>query len=135
MENYHQYHRHEDRCCRERRTGGSFWGIVLLVIGLLWILKETGWHVGLPGWDAVSHAAGSFLNIFHVAAFAITWPVILLIVGVLLLIGRRLVGTVLVLLALFLFLPHLFIIPGILAVIFFPVLLIVLGIIIISRLL
>lgn len=135
MEKYHHYHRHEDHCHRERRSGPSFLGIVLLVVGLLWILKEIGWHIGLPGWDAVNHAAGSFLNIFHVAAVAITWPVILLIVGILLLIGRRLVGTVLVLLALFLFLPHLMIIPGILAVIFFPVILIVLGIIIISRLL
>ena len=134
MENYHQ-HRHERHDYRERSSGGSFLGIVLLIIGLLWILKEIGWHIGLPGWDSVQYATGSFLNIFHVAAWSITWPVIILIVGFILLIGRRLIGTILVLLALFLFLPHLIIIPGILAIVFFPVLLIVLGIILISRLL
>lgn len=134
MENYHN-HRTETHYHRERRSGGSFLGVVLLIVGLLWILKEIGWHIGLPGWNAVQHATGSFLNIFHFAAWTITWPIILLVVGFLLIAGRRLIGTVLVLLALFLFLPHFIIIPGILAIIFFPVLLIVLGIILISRLL
>lgn len=127
MEN-HYYDRHSNHHAKERRSGGSFWGIVLLVVGLLWILKEVGWHT-------VEHAAGSFLNVFHVAALTITWPIILLLVGIVLLIGRRLIGTLLVILALIFFLPHLIIIPGILAVVFFPVLLVVAGIIIISRLL
>ena len=134
MENHH-YNRQPNHHARERRSGGSFLGMVLLVIGLLWLLKEVGWHVGMPGWNAVHHSFGNFLNIFHFGAIAVTWPLVLLIVGFLLLVGRRIIGALLIFLALILFLPHFIIIPGILAVIFFPVLLVVLGIIIISRLL
>lgn len=115
------------------RKGVSFLGVLLIVIGVLWVLKEVGWHIGLPAWDSVSHSFVNFLNIFQIGAWSVSWPVVVLIVGVLLLVGRRLVGTLLILLALFLFLPH-FIIPGILIILFFPILIVVVGIILISKL-
>lgn len=132
MENHH--HKQEFTHGRERKSNGSFLGIILVVIGILWILKEIGWHIGLPGWHAVREASSNLLNIFHVGAFTITWPVILLLVGVLLIAGRRLIGTLLIILAVLFLLPHL-VIPGILAILFLPVILIVLGIILISRIL
>ncbi len=124
-------------CCGDRhrkKNSGSFWGTILIIIGLFWILKEYGWHIGLPGWDAFRHAMIGFVNIFHVNAWSVSLPVILLIIGVLLLIGRRLIGTLLIIFAILFLLPHL-IVPGILAILFFPVLLIVLGIIVLTRLL
>ena len=132
MENQHDY-RQKHHQVNEKKSGGSFLGTILIVIGLLWILKEVGWHLSLPGWHAIQHSASSFLNIFHVAAWSVTWPLVLLIVGVLLVLGRRFIGALLIVGALFLFLPH-FIIPGILVILFFPVLLVVLGIILISKL-
>lgn len=119
---------------REKRSGGSFLGIILIIIGLLWLLKEIGWHVGFPDWGTVRDSTSGFRNIFHFGAWAVSWPVVLLVVGVLLIAGRRLIGALLVFLALFLFLPGI-IIPGILAILFLPVILIVVGIILISRLL
>ena len=132
MEN-HQY-RQDKHPQRERKSSGSLLGTVLIIIGLLWILKEFGWHIGLPGWHAVREGATNFFNIFHVGAITITWPVILLIVGILLLAGRRLIGTLLIIVAVLFLLPH-FIIPGILTILFFPVILLVVGIILIIRIL
>ena len=132
MENHHYKQDHNRDC--ERKSSGSFLGTVLIIIGVLWVLKEIGWHIGLPGWHAVHHAATNFFNIFQVGAIAITWPVILLVVGVILLAGRRLIGTLLIVLAVVFLLPHL-IIPGILAIIFLPVLLVIVGIILISKIL
>lgn len=119
----------------ERKSGGSFLGTILIVIGVLWILKEIGWHIGVPGWHSIHQAGSSFMNLFHFGALSLSWPVIILVVGLLLLAGRRVIGALLVCLALFLFLPHFVIIPGILALLFFPVVLLVVGIILISKIL
>ena len=134
MENYHETKGRY--CCSERRERkGSFLGTVLIVLGVLWILKEIGWLHGMPGWDSVRHSFLNFTNVFHFNAINITWPVILLVVGILLIAGRRLIGTLLILLAVFILLPGSIIIPGILTVFFLPVILIILGIIVIGRLL
>ncbi len=130
--------RHDKQQCQstqERKSGGSFLGFVLIVVGVLWILKEIGWHIGVPGWYAVQQAGSSFMNIFHFGALSLSWPVVILIVGLLLLIGRRVIGALLVCLSIFLFLPHFVIIPGILALLFLPVVLLVVGIILISKIL
>ncbi|KOH45289.1 hypothetical protein [Sunxiuqinia dokdonensis] len=130
--------RYENQNCRpahERKSGGSFLGTILIVIGVLWILKEIGWHVGLPGWQSMQQAGSNLMNLFHFGAISISWPVIILIAGLLVLAGRRVIGGLLVCLAVFLILPHFVIIPGILALLFFPVILLVLGIILISKIL
>ena len=111
-------HSRENRgTCRniqsEHKRPGSLLGTILIIVGILWILREIGWQINT--WD-------------------IGLPEILLIVGVILIVGRRFIGTLLVVLAILLFLPHL-IIPGILLFLLFPVLLIVLGVIVITRLL
>ena len=134
MENRHD---RKCSCCdkehRERR--GSFLGTVLLILGILWILNEVGWLHGWPVWHSVQHSVINFGNIFHFGAISVTWPLILLIVGLILIAGRRFIGTVLIVLAILFFLPGGFIIPGILTVFFLPVILIILGIIVIARLL
>jgi len=119
----------------ERKSGSSFLGVVLIAIGVLWILKETGWHIGLPDWHSVHQAGSSFMNLFHFGSISLGWPIIILIVGLLLLAGRRVFGALLVCLAVFLFLPHFSIISGIFALLFFPVVLLVIGIILVSRIL
>lgn len=134
MENHHEVRRESHRS-KEHNKGGSFLGTILIILGIGWILKEIGWLHGFPGWHAVQHSFHSFTNIFHFGALNITWPLILLVVGIVLLAGRRFVGAILVLLAIIFFLPGFLIIPGILTVFFLPVILIILGIVVISRLL
>ena len=134
MDNHRDTHRN---CCNHERRErkGSFLGTVLIVLGILWILKEIGWLHGWPVWYSVQNSFLNLGNIFHFGAIGVTWPVILLIVGVLLLAGRRIIGTLLIFLAILFFLPGGLIIPGILTIFFLPVILIILGIIIIARLL
>ncbi|MCW0482626.1 hypothetical protein [Gaoshiqia sediminis] len=118
----------------EKRRGGSFLGTILIIVGLLWILKEFGWQLGFPAVESIRHAIAGVFTIFRVHAWTFGLPVLLLIAGVLLVIGHRGIGIFLLVLAVLLFMPHL-IIPGILAIIFFPVLLIIVGIILLTKLL
>ena len=130
MENSY-YNKNENHQMRERRGSGSFLGVMLIIAGLLWLLKETGWyHMGLTGWHTVS----GFLKGFHFGTWSGSWPVVLLVVGIVLVSGRRILGVLLIFLALLLFLPGL-VIPGIVAILLFPVLLVIAGIILISRML
>lgn len=134
MENQHEI-QGEQHHSKPHHKGGSFLGTVLVILGIIWILRETGWLHKVPGWHAVQHSFHNFSHSFRFDFMGITWPLILLIVGIILVSGRRLVGTILILLAIFFFLPGLLIIPGILTVFFLPVMLIILGIVVISRLL
>ena len=118
----------------DKRRGGSFLGTILIIIGLLWILKEFGWQLGFPAVESVRHAIAGVFAIFRVHAWTFALPVLLLIAGVLLVAGHRGIGILLLVLAVLFLMPHL-IIPGILAIIFFPVLLIIVGIIFLTRLL
>ena len=131
MEN-RRYNTCGNREMKEKKSGGSFLGFILITIGIIWLLKETGWHVGLPGWGMLQESTSDFFNIFHFGAWSVTWPVILLVVGVVLIAGRRLIGAFLIVFALLLFLPVI-IVPGIIAMLFFPVVLVIAGIIIISK--
>ncbi|MGQ8336110.1 hypothetical protein ACUNWD_06120 [Sunxiuqinia sp. A32] len=128
---HYSRHRHEEH----PKKGSSTLGTILIILGLYFILKETGWLHGIPGWDVFRSSFSNFFNIFHFHAINITWPLVLLIVGAFLIMGRRIIGGILVLLAILFFLPGLIIIPGILAVFLLPVLLIILGVIVISRIL
>lgn len=125
--NYMQYQR------TEKRHRGSFLGTLLIIIGILWLLNEMGWHIGMMGWNALGHVVTSFVNFFQVSGWAVTFPVIILIAGVLLIAGRRLVGALLLLIFVLFFFP--LILPGILLVILFPVLLVIAGVILITRIL
>ena len=69
MENQHEVNRGKRRPANcERR--GSFLGTVLIILGIIWIIKEMGWSLGIPGWHEVQHSFHNFFNIFHVDAFS-----------------------------------------------------------------
>jgi len=134
MENGHSEKHHYYHCSRHHKNRGSFLGTLLVVLGILWLLKEAGWLHGLPGWDVVRDSFSNFGNIFHLGAITITWPVILLLVGILLIAGRRIIGGILLLFAILFFLPGIIVLPGLIAVFFLPVILIVLGIVVLRKL-
>ncbi len=134
MENHNQV-RHESHHSKRSDKGGSFLGVVLIILGIGWILRETGVLYGIPGWHSVQHSFQSVAHGFRGDFMGLSWPLILLIAGVVLVAGRRLIGAILILLAIFFFLPGFVIIPGILTIFLLPVILIILGIVVISRLL
>lgn len=117
-----------------RRHSGSFWAYVLIIVGVLWILQKSGWNVNLPGIGDFFAGIGSlFGNLFHWSAAA-TVPVLIILFGVVLILGRKFFAALFLVLLMMILLPHFLIIPGILMIIFFPIILIIIGIIILSNL-
>lgn len=113
-----------------RKQGTSVFGIVLVVIGLYWILKETGWSIHLPGLEWIREAVYSVSGFLKQHLGDLLVPVLILVVGLLLISGRRRIGALLVLLVLALLLPGL-ILPGLFLLFTFPVLLILVGVLVI----
>jgi len=117
-----------------RRHSGSFWAYVLIIVGILWILKKSGWDINLPGLGEFFSGIGQFFgNLFHMTAFA-TVPVLIILFGILLILGRKFLGALFLVLLVMIIVPHFLIIPGILMIIFFPIILIIIGIIVLSNL-
>ena len=117
-----------------RRHSGSFWAYVLIIVGILWILKKSGWDINLPGFGEFFAGIGQFFgNLFHMTAFA-TVPVLIILFGILLILGRKFLGALFLVLLIMIIVPHFLIIPGILMIIFFPIILIIIGIIVLSNL-
>jgi len=123
-----------ERIYERKRNSGSFLAFVLIIIGILWIMKKSGWDINLPGIGDVFSAFGNFIGNMAVWSHGMMLPILLLIAGILLITGRRLFWTLLFFIALLFFLPTFILIPGIIMLIFFPVILIVIGIVILSKL-
>ena len=124
MEKYHEHRRHT----------GSFWAWVLIIMGMLWIMKSSGWDINLPGFGEFFAGIGRFFGSFSHWSDWTLLPWLIIFIGILLIAGRRFFGALLFVLILMIVLPHFMIIPGILMILFFPVFLIILGIIILSKL-
>ncbi|MDX9883760.1 MAG: hypothetical protein RBS73_16990 [Prolixibacteraceae bacterium] len=119
--------------CRQRKSGSTLaW--ILIVLGVVLILKNTGWGLSIPGIGWMFAAIGRFFsNAFH-AISQIGWPLVLIIAGILLLIGRRFLGGLVLFLILLFILPKFILIPGILLILFVPFILIIAGIVILTKL-
>jgi len=123
-----------ERIHEDKRNSGSFWAYVLIIIGILWILKKSGWDINLPDIGDFFAGIGNFFgNLFHLTAGS-AFPVLILIAGIILIAGRRFFGALLLVLLIMIVIPHFLIIPGILMILFFPIILIIIGIIILSKL-
>lgn len=108
--------------------------LVLIGIGLFWILKQTGvfHHFNFFYFDNI------FRPIRHaiqgVGHFIFSWPMILIIIGAVLLAGKRSGGLVLLIIGGIFLLPKLIFISGATILILFPIILIALGIALVARL-
>ncbi|QIA09493.1 LiaF transmembrane domain-containing protein [Draconibacterium halophilum] len=109
--------------------------LVLIGIGLLWILKQTGFFFKFPFLN-FHEIFSPITSVFHgVGHFVFSWPVILIIIGAVLMAGKRSGGLVLLIIGGLFLLPKLIFISGAAIVFLFPVILIALGIALIARLL
>lgn len=123
-----------ERHYEHKRNSGSFWAYVLIIVGILWLLKKSGWDINLPGIGDVFSAMGHFFSNMAQWSHGSVVPILLLIAGIMLIAGRRFFGALLFVILLLILLPHFLIIPAILIALFFPVILIIIGIIILSKL-
>ena len=126
--------RHWDRHCEHKRHSGSFWAYVLIIFGILWILSKVGWDINLPGISGFFAGIGHFFNNLAHWSVGATFPLLIILLGIVLIAGRRFFGALLFVLLILIFIPHFLIVPGILMIIFFPVILIIIGIIVLTKL-
>ena len=117
-----------------RRRSNPFWAYVLIIFGILWIMSKSGWDIHLPGFGALFSAIGNFFGHLTHWSAGVNIPIILLILGILLIAGRRVFGTLLLVLLIMILIPNFLIIPGILMILFFPLILILIGIVVLTKL-
>jgi hypothetical protein len=89
----------------QKRNSGTFWAYVLIIVGILWLMKKSGWDINLPGFGDFFAGIGHFFsNLAHWSA-GFTLPILLLIAGIILIAGRRFFGALLFVFLLLLFCP------------------------------
>ncbi|WP_163709871.1 hypothetical protein [Mangrovibacterium lignilyticum] len=132
--NQQDWHQTTNQCPKEKPRRGSTLGVILIVVGIYWIIKETGWAVYLPGWEFFRDRFVETFSFLKMELGDLLLPVLLLVTGLLLVSGKRRVGGLLIVIALLIFIPGI-VIPGVLMVLFFPLLLVIIGIMLIKSLL
>ena len=106
---------------------------VLIGIGVIWILRKIGLYFEIPHFY-FQNIFFPFKDIFHdLTHFIFSWQMVLIIVGLILMAGKRSAGIVLIVVGGIFLLPKLFFVPGLTFSMFFPVLLIGLGVAIVAR--
>jgi len=123
-----------EKYIEHRKHSGSFWAYILIVIGILLILKQSGWDIKLPRIGEFFAGIGQFFGNLASWSTGAAIPALIILAGLVLIIGRRFFGALLLVLLILILVPHFLIIPGILLILFFPVILIIIGIIILSKL-
>lgn len=109
--------------------------IVLIVVGILLILKKSGAFLQFPFFH-FNNIFFPIQNAFHsVGHLLFSWPVVLLLVGAVLLAGRRTGGWILIVIGGLFLLPKLFVLSGAALIVLLPLILIGAGIAIVARLL
>jgi hypothetical protein len=117
----------------ESRNSRVVLAFVLIGIGSIWLLRKLGIYFELPKFYLQNFFI-PFKNLFHdLTHFIFSWQMILIIVGLILLAGKRSAGVVLIVIGAIFLLPKIFIMPGLTFSVFFPVLLVGLGIALIVR--
>jgi hypothetical protein len=117
-----------------KKSSGSFWAWVLIIFGIIWLLSRSGWDINLPGiGDFFAGIGNVFGSLASWSASALV-PLLIIFLGIVLILGRKFIGALFLVLLIMIILPHFLIVPGILMIIFFPVVLIIIGIIILTKL-
>ncbi len=107
--------------------------VVLILIGVFWLLKKMGFYYEFPRvlWENIYFPFRHFFHNWGHILFS--WPMILIIVGLVLLAGKRSGGLILIVVGIVFILPRLFFLPGVTATLLFPVLLIGIGVAMVAR--
>lgn len=106
---------------------------VLIGIGVFWILRRLGFYIDLPNinWHNIFYPIRQFFHGW--GHFIFSWQMILIIVGLVLLAGKRSLGIVFIVLGGVFILPKIFYFPGLTFSLFIPVLLIGIGVAMVAK--
>ena len=106
---------------------------VLIGIGIIWILRKSGLYFDIPHFY-FQNIFFPFKNIFHdLTQFLFSWQMVLIIVGLILMAGKRSSGIVLIVIGGIFLLPKFLVVPGLAFSMLFPLLLVGLGVAMIVR--
>lgn len=106
--------------------------IALIVFGLIWILQKLGLYFNFH--ISISELLFPIKSFIHILPpFIFSWPMILIVVGLILLAGKRSGGIVLIVIGGFFILPKMFVLPGLTITFLFPVFLIAIGIAMVAK--
>lgn len=109
--------------------------LVLIGIGLLWILKQTVGFFDFP-FLHLENVWNPIRNLFHgFFHFVFSWPMILIVIGVLLLAGKRSGGLVFLIIGAIFIIPKIVFMSGAVVFLLFPLILIGIGIALVAKLL
>lgn len=117
----------------ERNNSKVVLAWILIGIGVLWILRKIGFYFELPHFylqNIFYPIKQAFQGLFH---FIFSWQIVLIVVGLILMAGKRSAGIVLIVIGGIFMLPKIFFLPGLTFSMFFPVLLVGIGVAIIVR--
>ena len=106
---------------------------VLIGIGIFWTLRQLGVYYEFPQFILENIFYPMRQVFYRVSHFVFSWPVILIIIGGVLLAGKRSIGLVFIIVGGIFLLPKLFFIPGITISLLLPVLLIGIGVAMVAR--
>ena len=108
--------------------------VILIVIGGLWLLRQMGIYIDFPRihlHDLFFPIRNLFRDFWH---FVFSWQIILIVIGLILLAGKRSTGgLVLIIIGGLFLLPEIFYIPGFTAALILPVVLIGVGVALIAK--
>lgn len=96
--------------------------VILIAIGVIWLLRQLGIHLQLEGFFRPFFSVFSYLG-----RILFSWPMILVVVGLVMLAGKRPGGWIILVLGGIFLIPKIFMIPGFSFSLIFPLFLIVAG--------
>ena len=76
-----------ERHIEHKRHSGSFWAYVLIIFGILWILKQSGWDIHFPGIGEFFSGVGHFFSSLGHWSFGAIIPILIILVGISLIAG------------------------------------------------
>ena len=119
----------------QRNNSRLVLAIFLIFIGTLWLLRKIGLYIEFPNIN-FEHIFYPFRKVFSMLKHVLfSWPMILIIIGLVLMAGKRSTGIVLIIVGGVFLLPKIFFIPGLTISLLLPVLLIGFGIAMVARIL
>lgn len=118
---------------RKKDGSRNVLAIILIVIGMLWLLRQIGIHIRIPH-EFIENLFYPIKYIFHNwGHFIFSWPMILIIIGTVLAAGKRKSGVVLIIIGGVFLLPRIFSIHWLTTSMILPLILIGIGVALVAR--
>lgn len=118
---------------QHKNNSRTVFAFVLIGVGIFWTLRQLGVYYEFPQFILENIFYPVRQIFYRVSHFIFSWPMILIIIGVVLLAGKRSMGLVFIIVGGIFILPKLFFLPGITISLILPVLLIGIGVAMIAR--